>query len=191
IARALVERLDAAETADVHLAGFSMGGYVALAMLRLFPGRVRSLALVCSRAGADGEEAREGRVALSAAIRERGVEAAADAMMPKMFTDAVPEWLRDGARQWMLEQSPETLIADLMAMRERPDSTPMLADLRLPLLVVAGREDTIFPVAEAQQVAAGAPAARLEVIEGASHLAPLEQAERVNAALRGFLPKDD
>ena len=89
IARSLAARLDAADIGAVHVGGFSMGGYVALAFIRLFPGRVLSLVLVDTRANADDEAGREGRDRMIAAIQQDGPSAAAQAMLPRMFTDDV------------------------------------------------------------------------------------------------------
>jgi pimeloyl-ACP methyl ester carboxylesterase len=72
-------------------------------------------------------------------------------------------------------------------MRDRPDSTPDLAGIAVPTLVVVGAGDVITPPAEAEAMVAAIPGARLELIPGAGHLAPVEQPDAVNAALRRFL----
>ncbi len=173
----------------VDLAGFSMGGYIALAFCRLFPDRVRSLALVDSRTAADSDAGRAGRDELAAAIDKRGAEAAADAMLPKMFTDGVAPQLRDEVRGWMLAQRPQALVADVMAMRDRIDSGDTLAQLSVPVLVLAGAGDPIIPVAEAETIAGAARNGRLSVVDGAAHLAPLEQPDAVSEALRAHLTR--
>jgi 3-oxoadipate enol-lactonase len=187
IARSLAEGLDREGVSSVDLAGFSMGGYASLAFCRLFPDRVNSLALVDSRTGADSDAGREGRDQVIADIEMRGSIAAAEAMLPKMFTDTVAPELRDKVEGWMRQQPPAALAADLMAMRDRPDSGPTVARLSVPLLVVAGVQDPIIPVAEAEAIAHLAVYGRLVVVDGASHLSPLEQPQLVNDALRKHL----
>lgn len=187
IARSLAEGLDNEGVSSVDLAGFSMGGYAALTFCRLFPDRVNSLALVDSRTAADSDAGRAGRDQMIADIERRGSIAAAEAMLPKMFTDAVEPELRDEVEGWMRQQPPAALVADLQAMRDRPDSGPTVARLSVPLLVVAGLQDPIIPVAEAEAIAETAVSGRLVVVDGASHLSPLEQPQLVNDALRKHL----
>lgn len=187
MAQFLAARLDQAGVEAVHLAGFSMGGYVSLAFLRLFPQRVLSLALVDTRANADNEAGRQGRDAMIDRIRSEGPRAAVEAMLPRLFTDAVETELRATAEGWMLDQPPGTLVADLTAMRDRPDSTPMLGQVSVPALVIVGDQDPITPPADARAMADAIPGARLVTIEGASHLAPVEQPQQVSEALNEFL----
>jgi 3-oxoadipate enol-lactonase len=189
IARSLAERLDAAAVRTIHLAGFSMGGYVAFAFLRQFPERVLSLALVDSRAGADNEAGRAGRDAMAESVRERGAGVAAAAMLPKMFTDAADASTRAEVERWMLEQPAEALIADLRAMRDRPDATASLGGIRVPVLVVVGDQDPITSPADAQAMAAAIPGAKLVTIEGAAHLTPIERPGEVSAALHDFFSR--
>jgi pimeloyl-ACP methyl ester carboxylesterase len=187
IARRLAARLDAEGVDVVDLGGFSMGGYVSFAFLRLFPERVRSLALVDTKSPADTPEGREGRDALAAKIRDNGAAAAAEAMLPKMFTDAVDPSRRTLVEGWILEQPPASLVADVMAMKGRPDSTPTLAQVSVPTVVIVGEADPITPPTEAQAMVNGMAGAHLVTIPGAAHLAPVEQAEEVTAALRAHL----
>ena len=187
IAQGLARRLDADGIGEVDLGGFSMGGYVAFAFLRLFPERVRSLALVDTKAGADTEAGRDGRNNLIAAIKERGAAAPAEAMLPKMFTEAVASALRAEVEGWMFDQPAATLEADVAAMRDRPDSTPGLAGIRVPTLILVGDQDGITPPTEAEAMAGAIPGARLVTVSGAAHLAPVEKPDEVTAALREHL----
>jgi 3-oxoadipate enol-lactonase len=187
MARALASRLDAEGIDAVDLGGLSMGGYVCFAFWRMFPDRVRSLALIDTKAGADNDAQRKGRDDTAAAVREKGMTVVLETMMPRLFTDAAPEAARALAEQMVLETRGETAVADLMAMRDRPDSTPLLPTITVPTLVVVGDQDPITPPSEAEAIAAAVPGARLVVVPGASHLAPLEQAEAVNRALREHL----
>jgi pimeloyl-ACP methyl ester carboxylesterase len=190
IARILAHRLDSERVNSVDLVGFSMGGYAALAFCRLFADRVNSLALVDSRTAADSDAGRAGRDQMIADIESRGSIAATEAMLPKMFTDEVAPELRDEVGGWMRQQPPEALVADLLAMRDRPDSALTVARLTTPVLVVAGLGDSIIPIAEAEAIAESAVYGRLVVIDGAAHLSPMEQPKLVNDALRQHLGAD-
>ncbi len=164
-----------------------MGGYAAFAFLHHFGERVQSLTLVDTRATADDPAGREAREAMAARIRESGATAAAEAMLPRMFTAGVGARTRTEVEQWMLEPPPETLVADAMAMRDRPDSTTILPGIGVPVLVIVGDQDPITPPADAEAMAAAIPGARLVTISNASHLSPVEQPEQVSAAMRDFL----
>ena len=79
---------------------------------------------------------RQGRGALAAQVGSVGVVAAADAMVPKLLSGAAPDGMREAVRGWVMEQSASALVADLAALRDRPDSRPDLATIDRPALVV-------------------------------------------------------
>jgi pimeloyl-ACP methyl ester carboxylesterase len=85
--------------------------------------------------------------------------------------------------------SVEGMVGALGAMRDRPDSTAVLAEIRVPALVLVGAEDAGSPVGVAEKMAAGIPGARLVVLPAAGHLAPLEQPLGVGRALAEFLER--
>jgi pimeloyl-ACP methyl ester carboxylesterase len=191
MARQLVELLDSQGIDKVDLGGFSMGGYVCFAFWRMYSDRVRSLLLVDTRAGADSPEGRQGRDSMAADVTARGAVVAADAMVPKLLSPAAPPRLVEEVRGWILELPPETIVADLMAMRDRPDSTPILAAIDVPTLVVVGSEDVLTPPSESVAMAKAIPQARLQTITGAGHLSPVEQPDAVSGALSAFLGSVD
>lgn len=183
-----VEALLAQLPGPVGLAGFSMGGYVALALMRRRPEKVRALALVDTRAGADDEAGRARRNEAIAAVRAGGVAPIAQAMLGKLLS---PEGLKkadlvERASRIMTRQKPETVAADLAAMRDRPDQTASLSSIAVPTLVVVGELDALTPPSESQAMAAAIPGARLVTIPGAGHLAPMERPRAVAAALGDF-----
>jgi len=170
------------------LAGFSMGGYAALALARRHPAHLRALALVDTRASADDDAGRARRDEAIATVRSSGVAPIADAMVPKLLA---PESLSnrdlvERLRRIITRQKPETVEADLQAMRDRPDSRAELPQLRLPTLVVVGEADTLTPPADSQAMASAIPGARLVTLPGAGHLTPMERPGAVAAALGEF-----
>jgi pimeloyl-ACP methyl ester carboxylesterase len=170
----------------VGVAGFSIGGYVALALLRRRPGGVGALALIDTRAGADDEAARARREEAIEMVRTKGVDAIADSMLEKLLSP--PSFARrdlvDRVRRIILRQQAASLESDLKAMRDRPDSTEFLREISLPVLVAVGEHDALTPPAEAESMAAAIPGARLATIPGAGHLTPMEQPRLVASALR-------
>src|SRR5258708_6165066 len=164
LAESLGALLDGQGLGAVGPAGLSMGGYGALAFRARLPDRGRRMARIESRTAPDSDAGRAGRDQLAAAIDERGAEAAADAMLPKMFTDGVAPQLHDEVRGWMLAQPPAALVADVVAMRDRIDSGDTLAALKVPVLVVAGAHHPIIPVARAQTIPGAARSPKPDLV---------------------------
>jgi pimeloyl-ACP methyl ester carboxylesterase len=172
------------------IGGVSMGGYAAFAFLRRFPNRVRALVLVDTRAGADSADAKKARDEAIALVRAEGVAPLAERMLPKLLT---PRTLEGDAplvarlRTMIASQSVDGVVGALTAMRDRPDSTAMLATIAAPTLVVCGEEDALIPPSESRAMAAAIPGARLESIPHAGHLPNFERPAEFNAVVAGFL----
>ena len=188
----LAKLLDHLNVPQAVICGFSMGGYVAFAFYRQFRERVRALILADTRPQADTPEARQGRFAAAQTAHRQGVGAIADAMVPRLLSPASVQGRPDLVQRVraIIESMPVTgIAADLMAMAQRPDSTPLLPEIRCPTLIIVGEEDAITPVADSQLMAERIPGAQLVTIPGAGHLANLEQPEAFNRAVRDFLQK--
>lgn len=183
-ARFAMRQLDERGVEKGILAGLSMGGYICFAAMRLFPERVEGLILIDTRETADTPEARQGRFDSIAKVRQQGVAAVADAMLPKMV--ASPE-LRGEVRDIMMSASPEFVIAALRAMADRPDSTDTLHAIRVPTLIAVGDEDTITPPSDAERMWKSIASAKLVRLAGAAHLSNYEKPEEFNAAVAGFV----
>lgn len=187
----LADLLEALGIERVVLCGLSMGGYIAFEFLRRWRRRVRGLVLVDTRAEADTPEGKRAREQAQALARERGAAAIAEDMLPKMLAPAALEGnpeLVERVRAIMAGTPVAGIVGALGAMRDRPDSTGLLAELDdLPALVVVGEEDRITPPARAREMAARLPRGRLEVVPGAGHLAPMERPEAVTRLIRDFL----
>lgn len=181
---------DGLDVAGVVCCGFSMGGYVLFEFLRRHGSRVRGVVLCDTRPEPDtveGQRARDEHIAL---VSRGGVAALADRVVPKLLgatTRAGRPELVEQVRGMALRQSAAGLVGALRAMRDRPDSTPLLSGITVPALVVHGAEDEVAPPAIGRAMAARIPGAQYVEVEGAGHLAPLEQPERVTRALREFL----
>ncbi len=174
----------------VTICGLSLGGYIAFAFYRRYPERVRALILAATRAGADTDEGKVNRDKLAAAVLERGPSAVAEAMLPKMFaprTYEVQPQLVESVRAMMLAASTPGIVGALRALRDRPDSTPTLAEIKVPTLILHGTEDQLIGLAEAEKMHAGIGGARLQVLPDSGHLLNLEQPVRFNDAVRDFV----
>ena len=186
-ARAVLAVLDERGIDQALFAGSSMGGYICLAIARLAKKRMSRLILIDTREGADSPDGRKGRFELIEKVKQQGVSAAADAMLPKLLMKNAPQPLVDKVRKIIETSTPEGIIAALRAMADRPDSAPLLPTLQMPVLVIAGEHDTITPPSDAERMSRALPNAKLVIIKDAAHLSNVEKPKEFNAAVAAFL----
>lgn len=170
--------------------GLSMGGYVALAMLRRHRSLVRGLILASTRATADTEAARDKRMRLIAFVQEHGVDALASRQLRSMVgatTFGTRPDVLEALRQLMASAPAAGVIGGLEAMASRMDATNQLAGIDTPCLVVSGAEDTFTPPEEMRAMASAIPRSRLEVIQGAGHVCSYERPAAFNHVVSEFL----
>ncbi len=183
--------LDALEIDEpVTLCGLSMGGYIAWQFWLRHADRLDRLVLCDTRAMADPPDVAQGRVESARRVLEEGTSEFVEGLLGKLFAEAT---LRDqpavvaATQEVMRAASPVGVAAALRGMAERPDMTGRLGEIRIPTLVVCGQHDVISPPAEMQQIAAALPRATMLEVPDAGHMAPLEQPQQVNQAIRQFL----
>jgi pimeloyl-ACP methyl ester carboxylesterase len=171
----------------VLLAGFSMGGYVALQMLAHPVRPLAGAALVSTSARPETAE--------GAANREKTI-AAMQANFPKVV-DGILQWgthapepaLTQRLRAMMLAVGADTAMRQSRAIIGRQDHRAALARLALPVAVLCGLQDRITPPACSQELAALLPAAQLEVVDACGHMLPAEQPQAVASALVRLLQR--
>ena len=190
----LATMLDAmAVRQPVCLCGLSMGGYIAMAFLRKYRQRVRSLILCDTRSVADTPEAAAGRRQLADKVSVEGSAIVADAMTPKLLHPRTPAdrpALAQAVRDMILGCDPRGIAAALRGMAERPDSTELLQTIDVRTLVLVGQEDAISPVDEMRKLAAAIPGAEFKIVPDAGHMAPMENSALVNDAIAAFLANE-
>jgi pimeloyl-ACP methyl ester carboxylesterase len=179
--------LDAAGLSTAVVGGVSMGGYVAMALLRLDPSRARGLVLIDTQATADDEAGRARREASAVEVLTQGVGPLTAAMLPRLLAPHADAAVRARVEHMMLGANPEAVAAASRAMAQRSDSRDVLARFVGPTLVVVGEHDAITPLAKARELAELVAGAELVTIAGAAHLPNLEQAAAFNATLEDFL----
>jgi len=182
--------LDHLSLPQAVMAGLSMGGYILFAFYRKYAERVRALILADTRAQADTQEGKAGRIAMAQLLYKEGAPAIADAMMPKLLSPAALQGRLDlvqRVRDIITGNQLSGIAGDLMAMRDRPDSVALLKQITCPTLVIVGEQDIGTPPSDARLMADNIPGARLEIIPGAGHMSNLEQPDAFNRAIRSFL----
>jgi pimeloyl-ACP methyl ester carboxylesterase len=171
------------------LAGLSMGGYIALAIMRIAPERVTKLALLDTGARNDTPEASERRKASIALAREGRLEEINAMLWPVLVhkdrqNDAA---LKKVAGDMTLAAGAEAFARQQTAIMTRPDSRAGLPAIRCPTLVLVGDGDLLTPPALSEEMAGLIPGSRLVVVPHCGHLSTLERPEAVTQALVAWL----
>ena len=181
LAHGVVELLDELGIERASFCGLSLGGAVGMQLALDAPDRVDRLVLACTspRFG-DPDFWNE----LIDVVRSRGMEAIADVLLPRWFTPAFEDVQR--FREMLLAMPPETYARYCELLREF-DLTGTLDGIRAPTLAIAGAEDPTSPPAEVEAMAAEIPDSGVLKIEGAAHLANVEQPASFNQALLAHL----
>ena len=170
------------------LAGLSMGGYVALEIMRQAPERVMRLALLDTSARPDDDARRETRRAGMAAAAQGKFGLVVRAMQPGLLA---PQHLDQPVAADVVAMAervgPAVYCRHQEAIMARIDSRPGLGAIAVPTLVGVGELDTLTPPALAQEMAAAIPGAELVVFAGAAHMSAMEAPHAVADAMRAWL----
>ncbi|MGI5505087.1 alpha/beta fold hydrolase [Lentzea sp. CA-135723] len=184
VADQVLQVLDERGLDQVLLGGCSMGGYVAMALLRRAPERVKGLVFVDTKHTADAPEAVANRHAMADRAEREGVgEWLVEAMLPNLLGPDASDTARASVRTMILEQKAEDVAWWQRAMARRPDSTDVLESLDVPSLVLVGEHDKITPPDVAAKLAVTLHHSTSERIENAGHLPPVEQPAEFRARL--------
>jgi pimeloyl-ACP methyl ester carboxylesterase len=174
----------------VVLGGCSMGGYVAMAVLRAVPDQVAGLLLVSTRASADSDAGRANRHAMADRIDREGPGFVPDTVLPTLLGAETIERRQstvDSVRAIVADQDGAAIAWAQRAMAGRPDSSDLLRATDVPTLIVRGEQDELIPADEAEALVALMPKAELVVLAGAGHLPPLEVPEEFTGAVARWL----
>lgn len=191
-ADAVADLLRGAEVDRAVVAGLSMGGYVALALLERHPRLVAGLALVDTRSTADTPVARANRLRVADEVERAAtvdaVRGGVTAVLAPSTTLGRPEVVA-AVTAWVEDQPPSGVAWAQRAMAARPDRTAVLATFDGPAVVVVGAEDALTPVEEAEHMVSAAQHGRLVVVPGAGHLSSAEQPADVAEALADLVAR--
>ncbi|MEO7753184.1 MAG: alpha/beta hydrolase [Terracoccus sp.] len=171
------------------LVGLSMGGYVALEVMRLAPERVSALGLISTSARPDSAEQAASRREQQRAVAAGRFTELVEAVYP-VLVDAGNVARPDLAGAWRrmaLEIGPDAFVTQLDAAVDRPDSRPDLASIRCPTSVIHGTGDRLIAAENAVELADGIPGARLTLVQDAGHMIAQEQPAAVAAAVSELL----
>jgi pimeloyl-ACP methyl ester carboxylesterase len=190
MARDVATLMDELKIDQAVICGLSMGGYVAFEFLHLFPQRVGGLVLAGTRAPADNSQEKQAREEQAQRILAEGMTGIAEANLPKLLAPRTltekPDVVRR-VREMISRANPQGAAAAQRGMAARRDYSDDLSSIKVPTLVIVGRDDPIRPVSDARFMHDRIQGSQLEVIENAAHMTNLEQPEIFNRALQRLI----
>ena len=170
------------------LAALSMGGYVAMEIMRQAPERVTKLALIDTMVRPDDDaraKARRGLLALAQMGRFKGVT---PQLLPKlMHPRCIGTHVADTVQAMAQAIGKDGFVRQQQAIIERPDYRPILETIQVPTLIVVGEDDEITPPAESEEIHRGIPHSRLVLLPECGHLPPLEYPQLTTQLLSEWL----
>jgi pimeloyl-ACP methyl ester carboxylesterase len=181
-----LQALEATGIERAVVCGCSMGGYVAFELWRVARQRVAGMVLANTRSGADTEPAADGRRKLAARLRAEG-NGFFVAEPPPLLAARPSEGRWAFVREIIADQPAEAIAAAAEGMAERPDSTPDLGTIDVPVLVLTSEDDALIPPAESLAMAEHVPGAETATLAGAGHLSNLEAPDAFLEAVGAFL----
>ncbi|HTY93853.1 MAG TPA: alpha/beta hydrolase [Steroidobacteraceae bacterium] len=194
---AMAEAILAKAPASFAVAGHSMGGRVALEVVRRAASRITGLALLDTGytplpAGVAGEKEAEGRHELLNLARQSGMRAVGERWLriPMIQESRLKERRLVEAILRMFERrTPDEFAAQIRALLHRPDATTLLPMISCPTLVLCGQDDAWAPLSTHRVMAQLIPHSTLVAVPSCGHMSTMERPDEVSAALRTWLTR--
>ena len=186
----LISLMDALKIDTTILCGLSMGGYIALNAIENYAGRFNALILSDTNCIADTPEAKEKRMKAIESIKQNGVEKYADESIknyfaPDSFINRPDEVA--AVREMIVRTSEKSLCNALLALSLRKETCNILQEIKVPVLILVGKEDKITPPAAAQLMHEKIKDSVLKIIDRAAHLSNVENPDEFNNQLKKFV----
>lgn len=177
--------LNALEISECYLLGHSLGGYVTLSFAQRYASRLKGFGLVHSTGYPDSEEAKENRLKSVSTIQNEGIFAFVDGLIPGLFATGAAPQLLERAKEIGYRTPPQGAVGAAMAMRERPDRRDVISATVLPVLLVAGAEDS--KVSPERIFTSDHPNVSQVTIPGVGHMSMYEAPERLAEVIKDFV----
>nr|WP_272210398.1 alpha/beta hydrolase [Marinicella sp. W31]MDC2876277.1 alpha/beta hydrolase [Marinicella sp. W31] len=173
----------------VHVAGWSMGGYILCRLLATHPDRIARAALIATSAQPENARRTVERRAAMMSARRLGMDVAYRASLEACCyrPENVPAALMNDLVHMGVDLGIDTFFSQQNAIIARPDGRPALAAFEGPVTIICGEQDTVTPPEFSREMHEIAKGSRLQMIPEAGHNAPVERPDAVNAALRDWL----
>ena len=193
LAADILALLDHIKIPAAVFAGCSIGGYVLLELWRLAPNRVRGMAFICSKPQPDAEANLSRRATTITQARTDGTDVLFDGMAQTLISATArqrhPEIVAQLRARMTLNT--EALVAVQAGLATRPDSVPTVDTIQVPVLAIAGGEDTAITPAEMEAFQRAPGGCEFHLLADAGHFAAYEQPQKVTTLLAGWLREFD
>lgn len=190
-AQDIIDQLETKGISNFILGGISLGGYVAMEMLRHIPERIQGLMLVDTKCTADSDEAKANRERIATQITQRGqLELLAENMLTTLLgktTHKKNTEVVEQVRGWITQANPHAVAWLSRAMARRPDTFQELIDFEKPSLLIRGEEDFVSTSQDFDQMQELLMHVIRVEISGSGHLPPVEQPEKTALAINSWL----
>ena len=186
----LIALMDALKIETAMLCGLSMGGYIALNAMIRFPNRFNALILCDTNCVADTPDAAEKRMKSIESIQEKGLEQYAIESLKNLFAPESFVTNKEkiaSIKEMIMKTSVQSLSSTLTALSKRKETCTGLASIRIPVLILVGKEDKITSPDTAQLMQKSIKGSILKIIEHAGHLSNIENSYEFNSQLITFV----
>lgn len=182
--------LDQEEIFQTSIIGHSVGGYISLAFAEKYPQRLNGLGLFHSTAYPDSEERKEARIKAIEFINNNGAFEFIKTSIPKLFAPHDMEKNSINIDEFLARAnnfSPQSLVLYYRAMLQRPDRTFVLKELRIPMLLVAGKYDSAVPLNDVLKQCHLPEKSYFHILARSGHLGMIEETEKTISILKNYL----
>lgn len=186
----LIAFMDALTIGSAIICGLSMGGFIALNALNKYPDRFEALILCDTQCIADTAEVKEKRAQIIKEIELDGVTKFNEGFIKSVFCSdsfSQKKELVKNLHRVVFANSPQIIINGLRALAERSETCSTLDEIKIPTLIICGKEDEVTPLAQSEFMHHAIKNSTLQVIDNAGHVSNLEQADEFNKYLLDFL----
>ncbi len=188
----LIDLMDVLNIEKVILCGLSMGGYIALNAGLNYPSRFEGLVLCDTNCIADSPETVEKRMKGIDDIKKNGVVNYADESIKNLFAETSFRNKKgeiNRVREMIVKTNEESLYFTLQALAKRQETCSRLSEIKIPTLILVGKEDKITPPASAEVIHNGITDSYLTILEDAAHLSNMENPVQFNQEITAFAVK--
>jgi len=186
----LISFMDSLKIRKAVVCGLSMGGYIALNAIGNYPERFEALILSDTQCFADTPEVRENRLVAIENIKKNGLEEYAHESIKNLFAP-VSLLSKDteiaSVREMIVNTSKLSIYNSLHALAIRKETSGILSDIKIPVLILVGKEDKITPPEMAESMHKKINGSQLNIIEHAGHLSNMENPFEFNYQIRKFI----
>jgi pimeloyl-ACP methyl ester carboxylesterase len=186
----LLGLMDVLKIETAMLCGLSMGGYIALNAIQNFPKRFNALILCDTNCTADTPEAKENRMIAIDSIEKYGAEQYADGSIKNLFSPETFVTNKEkitAVKQMIMGTPGQSLCSTLLTLSRRKETCSKLVDIKVPVLIMVGKDDKITPPAAAQLMQKSIKDSILNIVEHAGHLSNIENPYEFNNYLMEFV----